>query len=317
LLQPKRNAASAARAGLLAGHAFVATHSSGGLAHHHDTWRTSIDGSDAARLRGSLGASLARRADLRHSKHELATGDLTSVYDLNCFRDPLVLTDGQNSYIYGPDDLPIEQINAAGTPSYLHHDQLGSTRLITSQAGAAIGSSTYTAYGTPAAGWGAATTPLGYAGQYTDSETGFQYLRARYYDPNTDQFLTVDPKDMTTQERYAYVQDDPANYTDPNGEVALEEAPGGPSSTASQQSPSKTPKCGPGGPGEGSGGGTTIIPPFDFPQPEIPSLEPFPVPSFSTNPCPQQPYIQASEVVGCPPPAFVDGPTQPVWRRGV
>jgi RHS repeat-associated protein len=30
---------------------------------------------------------------------------------------------------------------------------------------------------------GSVNTPFGYAGEYTDSETGFLYLRARYYDP--------------------------------------------------------------------------------------------------------------------------------------
>ena len=34
---------------------------------------------------------------------------------------------------------------------------------------------------------------VAYAGQYTDPATGLQYLRARYYDPATQQFLTVDP----------------------------------------------------------------------------------------------------------------------------
>jgi len=34
-------------------------------------------------------------------------------------------------------------------------------------------------------------TPFGYAGQYTDAESSLQYLRARYYDPDTQQFLTV------------------------------------------------------------------------------------------------------------------------------
>src|SRR5579875_3344545 len=38
-----------------------------------------------------------------------------------------------------------------------------------------------------------ARSPFGYAGQYTDPETGFQYLQARYYDLATGQFLTRDP----------------------------------------------------------------------------------------------------------------------------
>ena len=53
--------------------------------------------------------------------------------------------------------------------------------------------STYTAYGSIAASSGAAHQPFGLAGQYADQESGRVYLRARYYDPNTAQFLTRDP----------------------------------------------------------------------------------------------------------------------------
>jgi RHS repeat-associated protein len=38
-----------------------------------------------------------------------------------------------------------------------------------------------------------------YAGQYTDTETGLQYLRARYYDPSTGTFLTRDPLEAQTR----------------------------------------------------------------------------------------------------------------------
>ena len=44
---------------------------------------------------------------------------------------PLLLNDGTNSYIYGPGGLPVEQISSGGTVTYLHHDQQGSTRLLT------------------------------------------------------------------------------------------------------------------------------------------------------------------------------------------
>jgi len=33
-------------------------------------------------------------------------------------------SDGQTSNIYGPNGLPIEQINAEEAPTYYHHDQL-------------------------------------------------------------------------------------------------------------------------------------------------------------------------------------------------
>lgn len=53
--------------------------------------------------------------------------------------------------------------------------------------------------------------------QYTDAETGFQYLRARYYDPATGQFLTRDPIEAQTREAYGYVGGNPLNETDPTG----------------------------------------------------------------------------------------------------
>jgi RHS repeat-associated protein len=65
-----------------------------------------------------------------------------------------------------------------------------------------------------------ATSPLGYDGQYSDADTGLIYLRARYYDPSTAQFLSVDPAVETTLSLYTYGQDDPVDQTDPSGECA-------------------------------------------------------------------------------------------------
>jgi hypothetical protein len=63
---------------------------------------------------------------------------------------PLALSDGTNSYIYGPGGLAVEQINTStGTVTYLHHDQAGSTRLLTGSTGAVTGKCTYGAYGAP------------------------------------------------------------------------------------------------------------------------------------------------------------------------
>jgi hypothetical protein len=43
------------------------------------------------------------------------------------------------------------------------------------------------------------------------------YLRARYYDPSTGQFLSRDPAVATTRHPYTYVYDNPLNLTDPTG----------------------------------------------------------------------------------------------------
>ncbi len=138
---------------------------------------------------------------------------------------PTLLMDGYTAYIYGPDQLPLEQVsvnptNNSNTVRYYHHDQLGSTRALTDQNGRATATYTYDAYGnlqgnTPAAA--ATTNPLLYASQYTDPETGLEYLRARTYDPATGQFLSVDPLVAQTHQPYSYAFDNPTNVTDPSG----------------------------------------------------------------------------------------------------
>ena len=136
---------------------------------------------------------------------------------------PLLLNDGENSYIYGPGGLPIAQISSSGSATYIHHDQLGSTRLLTDAGGKASASFSYRPYGELEGKTGTATTPLGFAGQYTDPETGLQYLRARFYDPATGQFLTRDPIEPLTREPYAYGRNNPTNNVDPSGLYAESE----------------------------------------------------------------------------------------------
>jgi RHS repeat-associated protein len=112
--------------------------------------------------------------------------------------------------------MTIEQINSENHVQYLHHDQQGSTRLITGEAGTTEGSYSYSAYGTPTCE-GTATTPLGFDAQYTSIDTGLIYMRARVYDPTTAQFLTADPLKALTGEPYSYTADNPVNYDDPSG----------------------------------------------------------------------------------------------------
>jgi RHS repeat-associated protein len=138
---------------------------------------------------------------------------------------PLLLQDGDAYYIYGPGGQPIEQITG-DNPTYLLQDQQGSTRLLTDGSGNVVGTYSYDAWGNVTDHMGAATTNLQYNGQYTDAETGFQYLRARYYDPATGQFLTVDPAVSETLAPYSYTNDDPLNYGDASG-LRLAEDPSG------------------------------------------------------------------------------------------
>jgi RHS repeat-associated protein len=129
---------------------------------------------------------------------------------------PLLLADGADYYIYTPAGQPIEKITGS-TPAYLHSDQQGSTRIITDGTGAVVGTYSYDPYGGVTGHTGTTATPLQYNGQYTDEETGYQYLRARYYEPLTAQFLTIDPLVQMTAKQYQYADGDPVNRADPTG----------------------------------------------------------------------------------------------------
>jgi RHS repeat-associated protein len=106
---------------------------------------------------------------------------------------------------------------AAPDTFYYQHDQLGSTRLVTSQYGDTAGTYSYDPYGNTTSHTGWLNTPFQYAGEYRDSETGLIYLRARYYDATTAQFLTRDPMVAETGSAYGYVGGDPLNASDPIG----------------------------------------------------------------------------------------------------
>lgn len=133
---------------------------------------------------------------------------------------PLLLRKGADYFIYGPGGLPIERITST-TASYHHHDQLGSTRILTNASGEVVG--TYR-YGPNGALWKqtGTGTQMGFAGQFRmSSENQLIYLRARTYDPVTAQFLTPDPLVATSGETYAYAASNPVNFTDPTGLIPI------------------------------------------------------------------------------------------------
>ncbi|HVX70242.1 MAG TPA: RHS repeat-associated core domain-containing protein [Mycobacteriales bacterium] len=99
---------------------------------------------------------------------------------------------------------------------FFGHDQLGSTRLLTNPQGHVDATYDYDPYGNLTTHTGTADTPLRWAGQYQDT-TGLYYLRARYYDPATAQFLTRDPIEMISGRAYQYAGDDPLDAVDLTG----------------------------------------------------------------------------------------------------
>jgi RHS repeat-associated protein len=150
-------------------------------------------------------------------KSKTTSGQRThQAYDLTASL-PQVITDGPTAYITGPGGLPIEQITAAGTVRYFSQDQLGSTTALTDALGVTVQAYSYDPYGQLTSAAPTIENPFRYAGQYTDDATGFQYLRARYYDATTGQFLSRDPLESSTLQPYSYADNNPTNATDPSG----------------------------------------------------------------------------------------------------
>jgi len=133
---------------------------------------------------------------------------------------PLLLADGAHRYVYGAGTAPVTQVDLADDEvDYLHGDLIGSVRTVTDGAGVPVADSDYDAYGTEHAASGdpvSTVTRFGYAGEYTDPN-GYVYLRNRYYDPATAQFLTVDALVHTTGDAYGYTGGNPLQLVDPLG----------------------------------------------------------------------------------------------------
>ncbi|HKV76233.1 MAG TPA: RHS repeat-associated core domain-containing protein [Gemmatimonadales bacterium] len=114
---------------------------------------------------------------------------------------------------------------ASGTEYYAVLDKLGSVRgmMLRDASGTVKLTITYGTYGavvdSAGAGLGAGVTlRYRWTGREFDPETGFYYLRARYYDPAEKRFVQEDPAAFAgSNNLYAYANGDPLEATDPSG----------------------------------------------------------------------------------------------------
>ena len=79
------------------------------------------------------------------------------------------------------------------------------------------------AYGADVTSAPPVATSFTYTGREHDSESGYYYYRARYYDSSLGRFLQSDPEPgklnlpATVVNKFAYVVNNPLNFTDPSG----------------------------------------------------------------------------------------------------
>ena len=130
-------------------------------------------------------------------------------------------------------------IRYSGQSQYYHQDGLGSVVGLTNQNGGTDGAARYDAWGNRIAGTGA--VPLyGYTGREPD-DTGLIYYRARFYDPTIGRFIQRDPIGLQAGlNLYAYVGNNPINFTDPLGLTRVPEQTNADTQSLSYFNPSST-----------------------------------------------------------------------------
>ncbi len=123
----------------------------------------------------------------------------------------------------------VTKSSAVTKTQYLHTDHAGSVDVVSTSTGALDERRSYDPFGARRnPDWGkppgALTngTALGFTGHLGDEELGLVFMRGRVYDPKLGRFLTPDPfvtRVLSGQNwnRYAYVENNPLNYTDPSG----------------------------------------------------------------------------------------------------
>lgn len=92
-------------------------------------------------------------------------------------------------YLYGPEGLPVEQIDGSNNALFYHHDQIGSTRAVTDASGHTVEIVAYDTFGNEAYHSGSVTVPFGFGGAFTDPVSHLVLIGHDYYDPPTGQFL--------------------------------------------------------------------------------------------------------------------------------
>jgi RHS repeat-associated protein len=124
----------------------------------------------------------------------------------------------QNRWVHGPGiDEPLVAYAGATTAnkSWLYKDHLGSIVGAADGAGTSTAVYSYGPYGEPNSATG---QRFRYTGQQLIGELGLYYYKARFYAPALGRFLQTDPIGTADDlNLYAYVKNNPVNWTDPTG----------------------------------------------------------------------------------------------------
>jgi len=124
-------------------------------------------------------------------------------------------------YVYLGDQL-LAMIKPGELAYYFHNDHLGTPQVLTDASGSVAWKTVYTPFGDAVVSIETVQNPFRFPGQYYDQETGLHYNYFRYYNPQTGRYITPDPIGLEGGiNLFAYVQNNPVNFIDPNGMKAF------------------------------------------------------------------------------------------------
>ncbi|MBQ8547020.1 MAG: EndoU domain-containing protein, partial [Lachnospiraceae bacterium] len=127
------------------------------------------------------------------------------------------------SYTRGEDLISMEK---DGKIWYYHYDGHGNVRVLTDETGAITDIYRYDACGNLLEREGETENEFLYTGEQYSVTTGLYYLRARYMDPSTGTFISMDSYqgslyDPVSLHKYLYANANPVMNTDPSGYFSL------------------------------------------------------------------------------------------------
>ena len=133
-------------------------------------------------------------------------------------------------YVYDANGLPVG-MKYNGVQYWYHKNMQGDVLGIMNANGVEVVSYAYDAWGKVLSVSGSlsstvgAVNPFRYRGYYYDTETGWYYLNARYYDPKVGRFLSPDTilganGGLQGYNLFAYCNNNPVMFVDPSGNIA-------------------------------------------------------------------------------------------------
>lgn len=146
---------------------------------------------------------------------------------LGCYRRGSKTALGTPDYVFGLDRVSQRR---SGVSRYFLADGQGSVRMLSDSIGAVTDSNYYTAFSEDLFHSGSTVNDFRYVGEQLDPNSGLHYNQARWGDPSTGRFESVDPYEGEPEtpvslHRYLYANASLVSFSDPTGRESYVGAP--------------------------------------------------------------------------------------------